>query len=221
MIPVHCRIPLALLLASVSAGTCGGAGAQEPPVATDAVREDLGNAIAGSLVVALSEQFGGRHVDMYIKALDTRPLKDGASMLTGTGVVSIEGRPGTVGFTFRLPWNPWLKQGGYPEVSVGGAIAGERHVPNDVVLVRQLEADVTSALAHHMRQANVSVRLDRIATVEGGNQFLRINAAGVAYFNRGGAGTALTILALYDRTRRAWMRLEYGLGEEAAMLVSR
>lgn len=184
--------------------------------------DDLRNAIAGPLVAALSEQFGGRAVDINFESLYTQPLHDGAAMVGGTGVVRIYGGPGeAMGFNFLLPWNPDLKQAGYPEVSVGGAIAGERAIPNDIALVRRLETDVTAALTRHARRAGVSVRLDRIATVEGGDQLLRIDAQGVAYFSRSEAGTALRILALYDRTRRSWMRLEYGLGQQALRFVSK
>lgn len=215
-------IPIAVLLAcSCLSGT---AAAQATSSRLDNAPVDhatVGNAIAGPLVVALSEHFGGRHVDMWLKDIDVAPLEDGASIISGTGAVQIEGRVGSVGFRFQLPWNQRLQRAGYPEVSVGGAVAGERDVPNDVALVSQLEADVTAALVHHLREPAVSVRLDRIATVEGGTQFLRINAVGVAYAGRSGAGTALTIQALYDRTRRDWMRLEYGLGTEAARFVSK
>jgi hypothetical protein len=158
---------------------------------------------------------------MNLDRLATLPLGDGASIVSGTGAVRVEGRSGrTSPFSFRLPWNPRLQQAGYPEVSIEGAHGGDRPVPNDAALVEQLEADVTVALAHHMRESAVTVRLDRVATVEGSSRFLRMQAGGVAYFSRSGTGTALTIMALYDRSRRTWQRLEYGLGEEASKFVS-
>ena len=201
---------------------CNPGGAWAQAVAAPAQEgEALRNAIAGPLVVALSEQFGGRDVDMYLDRLATMPLGDGASMVSGTGAVRIQGQAGRESsFSFRLPWNTHLQQAGYPEVSVAGTPAGDRPVPNDVALVQQLEADVTAALAHHARQSAVSVRLDRVATVEGGTRFLRMQAGGVAYFSDNGAGTALTISALYDRSRRTWKRLEYGLGDEASTFVA-
>jgi hypothetical protein len=219
------RTAIALLLA----GACATARAQAPPPPIAAIptapaaaaHTDLDQAIAGPLVVALSDQFGGRHVELRLKTLHAGAMPDGAGIVHGTGLVRVQGQPGEVGFGFRIPWNAQLRSAGYPEISLGGAVAGERQLPNDTGLVRQLEADITAALAHHMRQPTTSVRLDRIATVEAGPRLLRISAAGVAYADRGGPGMALTILALYDRTRRAWMRLEYGLGEEAAALVSR
>jgi hypothetical protein len=209
-----------VLLACACASGAAGAQVTATPVVRDG--DDLRNAIAGPLVAVLSEQFGGRAVDINFESLYTQPLHDGAAMVGGTGAVRVHGRPdGSVGFSFLLPWNPHLKQAGYPEVSVGGAIAGERAIPNDIALVRRLEADVTAAITRRARQSGVSVRLDRIATVEGGDQLLRIDAQGVAYFSRSEAGTPLRILALYDRTRRSWLRLEYGLGQQALRFVSR
>ena len=216
----RCHAPGRAALAVFLACACAAVRAQ--PASTTAAEptsDELARAIAGPLVVALSDQFGGRHVDMHLQALQPQLLHDGNGHIRGTGIVNVQGQPGDVGFSFRVPWNQQLQRAGFPEVSVGGAVAGERQVPNDIGLVRQLEADMAKALSRHMRQ-QASVRLDRIATAEASQQFLRINASGMAYFSRSGAGTILTILALYDRRRHAWMRLEYGLGEGAA-LVSR
>jgi hypothetical protein len=201
---------------------CGAACAQVAAAPPAGNGEALRDAIAGPLVAALSEQFGGRDVDMQLDRIATMPLGDGASMVSGNGIVQADGntaRPAA--FSFRLPWNSSLQQAGYPEVSVAGAVGGERNVPNDVILVRKLEADVTTALVHRLHQPATSVRLDRIATVEDGSRFLRISAQGMAYTGRSDGGTPLTILALYDRTRRAWSRLDYGLGEAASGWASR
>lgn len=201
---------------------CGAASAQMAASRPAAHGEALHDAIAGPLVAALKDQFGGRDVDMQLDRVATMPLGDGASMVSGNGIVQAQGKTARpAAFSFRLPWNPSLRQAGYPEVSVAGAVDGERNVPNDAILVRKLEADVTTALVHRLHQPAVSVRLDRIRTVEDGSRFLRISAQGRAYTGRSDGGTVLTILALYDRTRHAWSRLDYGLGEPASGWASR
>jgi hypothetical protein len=78
--------------------------------------------------------------------------------------------------------------------------------------VQVLQTDVTAALAREFRRPSASLRLDRIATVEAGRRFLRIDAIGVAYLDRQSPATPLTIQALIDRTSGAWLRLDYGVG---------
>ena len=175
--------------------------------------ETLSNAIAGPLVVALAEQFGGRRVDMRLTTAEVEPMETGVSAVRGTGQVQVGGRGEWIGFNYELGYDSRLRRAAFPDVSIGGAASGERDMPNDVALVEQLEAQVTAALAHDLRQPSAWLRLDRITTVEGGSRFLRINANGMAYFGREGSGVPLTIEALYDRTRSAWERFEYGLGD--------
>jgi hypothetical protein len=71
-----------------------------------------------------------------------------------------------------------------------------------------------AALAQEFRNPSAWLHLDRIATVEGGGELLRINAEGVAYLGRDGPGTPVTVEALYDRSSDSWPRLVYVVGDE-------
>jgi hypothetical protein len=205
---MHRCVSVSVLLLCLCA--CGAASAQ--------VQEDhdaLGNAIAGPLVGVLSHQFGGRAVDMRLETMEVQAIDKRARTVSGRGTVHIDGQDDPVGFHFQVRYDNRLRRASNPEVWIGGAAAGERDLPNDVALVQQLETDVTGALAHQFRRPAAWLRLDRIATVEGGRRFLRINAEGVAYFGGEGRGTSVTVEAIYDRSSDAWLKLEYGLGGEA------
>ena len=60
------------------------------------------------------------------------------------------------------------------------------------------------------------LQLDRIATLEAGARFLRIEAAGIADFGREGT-TAAHVDALYDRRDGSWLRVNYELGPAASV----
>ena len=109
MTPVHRNLPAAVLLACCCATGTAAPQAPSPrsaPGADAALDRVLSDAIAGPLVAALSEQFGGRAVDMRLQAVQVDPVDTGASAITGTGDVRIDERSGWVGFAFRMPYDP-------------------------------------------------------------------------------------------------------------------
>jgi hypothetical protein len=181
-------------------------------------RDTLNNAIAGPLITVISQQLGGRAVDMRldtvdIQDMDVQGMNIRDRMVSGTGSLRIGGNKDWVGFRFHLPYDARLGKAGYPEVTMGGVAAGERDVPNDAQLVQQLEARIVAALSKEFRQQSVWLQLERIATVEGGSHYLGINADGVAHL--GGDSTDMLIDAFYDRSSGEWLRLHYSLGEDA------
>ncbi len=181
-------------------------------------RDAINNAIAGPLILVISQQLGGRAVDMRLDAvdiqdMDVQDVNARDRVVSGTGSLRIGGSKDWVGFRFRVPYDARLGKAGYPEVSMGGVAAGERDVPNDAQLVQQLEARIVAALSKGFRQQSVWLQLDRIATVEGGSHYLGINADGVAHL--GGDSIDMMIDAFYDRSSGEWLRLHYSLGEDA------
>ena len=181
-------------------------------------RDTINNAIAGPLILVISQQLGGRAVDMRLDAVDVQDMdaqevnaRD--RVVSGTGSLRIDGNKDWVGFRFHVPYDAKFGKAGYPEVTLGGVAAGEHDVPNDAQLVQQLEARIVAALSKEFRQPSVWLQLDRIATVEGGSHYLGINADGIAHL--GGDSTDMMIDAFYDRSSGEWLRLHYSLGEEA------
>ena len=186
----------------------------DPPSAGVASHEAIDNAIAGPLLHAISEQLGGRAVDMQLDAVEVQPVDSRDRSVSGTGSLRIDGDDERMGFRFQVLYDSQLDSTSYPEVSMGGVAAGERDIPNDAQLVQQIQDKVVAAVSKEFRQqpASVWLQLDRISTVEGGSHYLGITAQGVAYLGVAGS-TRMKIEALYDRSSSQWLWLHYGLGD--------
>jgi hypothetical protein len=176
--------------------------------------ETLDGAVAGVLVAALTEQFGGRTVSIMLDALDVRASSIRDRLVSGTGRARIEGDEDWLGFRFSTLYDTTFNSAAYPDISLGGVASGERDVPNDTALVRELDDNVVARLGKEFASQKVRLQLDRIATVEAGKRYLRINASGIADFGPEGTSPA-RIEALYDRQGKAWLRVSYELGPGA------
>src|SRR5690606_5486737 len=116
-----------------------------------------------------------------------------------------------IGFRYSTVYDTLFGSAGYPQLTIGGVAAGERLVPNDAFLVRQLEDRITGELDRQFGSPSARLQFDDISTVEGGQGRLRIAAQGVADFGRSGI-TPVRIEALYDVVANAWRRVNYELG---------
>lgn len=197
--------------AAVPAAASRATGGSATPPSIDAVRDS----IAGPLIDAVSTRLGGRAVELRLGDVDIRAIDGDERAISGTGDAQIIGRPGWIGFRFRLRYDGRLRRLSAPDVSIDRVAAGERDLPNDPLLVRQLEALVTADLAQEYRKPSARLHLERVSTVEGEGRRLRIDAQATAYLDRYGPGMPLTILALYDRPGGAWLKLEYRPGPDA------
>ena len=119
-----------------------------------------------------------------------------------------------IGFRYSTIYDTTFQSAGYPQLTIGGVAAGERLVPNDALLVRQLEDRITVELDRQLGIPAARLQFDDISTVEGGQRLLRITAEGVADFGRSGI-TPVRIEALYDQVANAWRRVNYELGGAA------
>src|SRR5690606_28844712 len=98
----------------------------------------------------------------------------------------------------------------------GGVTSKERDLPNDPMLVRQLDERVVERLGQEFAEQTVRLQLDRIRTVQAGSHYLRIDASGIADFGPEGTSSA-RIEALYDRRDGAWLRVDYERGPGAGL----
>src|SRR3546814_8803313 len=101
--------------------------------------------------------------------------------------------------------------------SLGGVTGDERNMPNDPMLVRQLDERVVERLGQEFAEQTVRLQFDRITTVEAGSHYLRIDASGIADFGPEGTSSA-RIEELYDLREGAWLRVDYVLGPGAGLL---
>lgn len=173
-------------------------------------RETLDGVVAAALVGALSEQLGGRAVKIRLGQVDVRVSSLRDRIVSGQGELQIDGAPEWLGFRFSTLYDSLYESAGYPELSIGIAGPGGRAVPNDSGLIREAEERVIAQLAKEFGYQKVWLQLDRIATVESGQRYLRIDASGTADFGRDGAAPA-RIEGLYDREQKVWLRVAYVL----------
>lgn len=213
--------PCALAFASAPPGqsltrgaaTAAGQGQPRPPSA-DKVSDAINGAVAGVLVAALTEQFDGRPVSLQLDKIDVQPSSIRDRIVSGEGRVRIgDGSEDWIGFRFSTLYDTLMGSAAYPDITIGGVARDEREIPNDTVLVKQLDDQVAGRLGKEFSSQTVRLQLDRIRTVEAGTRYLRINATGLADFGRDGS-TPAQIEALYDRRDKAWLRVNYDLGPE-------
>lgn len=216
------RIPF-VIVASCVLGAAGTTLASQLPApaaagkaaaatqASDERRDRIDAAVAGVLVGALTEQFGGRAVSVRLDKVDVLPSSIRDRIVSGTGRVSIDGDRDAIGFRFNTLYDTVLGSAAYPDIVLGGVASGERLVPNDTVLVRQLDDTVARRLGEEFASQAVRLQLDSITTVEAGTRYLRINASGIADFGPDGT-TPAQIEGLYDLRDNTWLRVNYELG---------
>lgn len=173
-------------------------------------RETLDGVVAAALVGALSEQLGGRAVKIRLDRVEVQTTSLRDRLVSGQGALQIENAPDWIGFRFTTLYDALLESAGYPELSIGTVGPEGRAVPNDAGLVRELDDRVVGMLGEEFGTQQVRLQLDRIATMETGTRYLRIDASGIADFGLDGTAPA-RVEALYDRQDSTWLRVAYVL----------
>jgi hypothetical protein len=180
------------------------------PATPSGERDILHGIVAAALVGALSEQLGGRAVKVRLGQVDVRATSLRDRVVSGQGELQIDGAPEWLGFRFSTLYDSLYESAGYPELSIGTVGPEGRAVPNDSSLIREAEDRVVEQLSREFGYQKVWLQLDRIATMESGRRYLRIDASGTADFGRDGAAPA-RIEGLYDREQKVWLRVAYVL----------
>jgi len=178
-------------------------------------RETLDGVVAAALVGALSEQLGDRPVKIKLERVDVQTTSLRDRLVTGQGAMQIDNAEDWIGFRFSTLYDALLESAGYPELSIGTVGPEGRVVPNDATLVRELDDRVVDMLGKEFGTQQVRLQLDRIATMEAGTRYLRIDARGIADFGLDGV-SPVQVEGLYDRQERKWLRAAYTLGGEDA-----
>jgi hypothetical protein len=173
--------------------------------------EALDNAVAAVVVAALAEQLDTASIEVSIDSFDVAISSLRDRRVSGQGRLRLGEDAEWIGFRYSTLYDTLFNSAGYPQLTIGGVAAGERLVPNDAVLVRQLEDQIAGELDRQFGVPTARLQFDDISTVEGGQRLLRITAEGVADFGRSGM-TPVRIEALYDLVANAWRRVNYELG---------
>lgn len=180
------------------------------------VAHRLEDAVASVVVVALTEQFDGKPISVNIESYDVQVSGARERMVSGRGQVGIGNDGAPIAFSYRTLYDVLSANAGYPSITVGQVGAGvERSVPNDALLIGELDERVASTLSGELGGKRVWLQFDDIQTFESGDRYVRINATGIADFGPDGS-TPTRVEALYDRDGRTWLRVNYELGAAAA-----
>jgi|SRR5690554_3992647 len=177
---------------------------------------DVEAAVAAVLVPTLGGEFGDTMLELTLDAASVEVVGPRDHVVHGHGQLRLAGGAGAgdwLAFRYRTRYDPVFATAGYPEVSLGadGTGEGERYVPNDAGLLRELEARVGAELEGLPGAGRVFLQLDDIASLQSGSRFLRIEASGTADFGPGGR-TSAHIDALYDRVAGDWLSIAHALG---------
>ncbi|TWT23527.1 hypothetical protein FQY83_02480 [Luteimonas marina] len=176
--------------------------------------EALDNAVAAVVVAALVEQMNTPSIEVNIDAFDVAISSVRDRNVSGQGRMRVGDDADWIGFRYSTVYDTTFSSAGYPRITIGGVSAGEREVPNDATLVRQLEDRVATELDRQFGNRAARLQLDEITTVEGGKRLLRITARGIADLGLQGS-TPVRIEALYDQVAGGWQRVNYELGAGA------
>src|SRR3546814_15377626 len=108
------------------------------------------------------------------------------SAVSGEGRARIGGEDEWIGFRFSTLYDTAFNSAAYPEITLGGVTGDERNMPNDPMLVRQLEQPVVERLGQEFAAKTVRLQLERITTAAAGSHYLPTDSSGNADFSPGG-----------------------------------
>lgn len=206
--------PVSAQPAAVPARVSPASPAPAPRAAATSGDETLDNAVAAVVVAALAEQMNSASIEASIDSYEVAIASVRDRTVSGQGRMRLGGDEEWIGFRYSTVYDTTFSSAGYPRLTIGGVSAGEREVPNDAGLVRELEDRVALELDRQFTGRSARLQLDDISTVQGGGRLLRINAQGIADFGLDGS-TPVRIEALYDHVAGAWQRVNYELGVAA------
>lgn len=192
------------------------ASAADKPESRAEGEEALQNAVAAVVVAAMTEQFANRVISVKLDSaeIEIASLRD--RVVSGVGRLQIGFDEDWIGFRYRTLYDTFDGSAGYPQVTLGGHAAGERSIPNDSTLVRDLDLKVVDEMTKEFGGQPVRLQLDTVTTLAAGRRYLRIDAQGIADFGREG-GTPAHVDALYDRREKTWLRISYELGPSVGL----
>lgn len=179
--------------------------------------EVLQSAVASAVVGALSEQFGGRRIAVKLDSTETEIASIRDRIVSGEGRVQIGAGEEWIGFRYRTLYDTLESSAAFPQVTLGGGNSmNERVIPNDSKLVRQLDERTTAQLDREFVGQSVHLKIEKVTTHETGKRYLRFEGRGIANFGSEG-NTPAQVDALYDRSEKTWLRINYELGPAAAI----
>lgn len=173
----------------------------------------MDDAVAASLVGAITLQFPRHQVEVKLDKVDVAPLSLRDRAVSGEGRVRIGDDDAWIPLAFNALYDTQDTVVTQPQL-VFGSDAPASMLSRQSALMRGLSQQVNRAMAAEFGQQSVEMRIDHASTSPAGRRFLQVQAVGQARFGGEGIEQA-NIQALYDRTTGQWLRVDYELGNAA------
>ncbi|WP_460823670.1 hypothetical protein [Lysobacter olei] len=173
----------------------------------------MDDAVAASLVGAITLQFAKQKVEVRLKKLAVAPLSLRDRAVSGEAQVRIGDDDVWIPLAFNALYDTQDSVVTQPRL-VFGSEAPSSMLPQGSQLVRGLSQQVNQALASEFGQQPVEMRIDHASASPAGSRYLHVQAVGQALFEGEGTEHA-SVEALYDRRTGQWLRVNYDLGNVA------
>src|SRR3546814_8736339 len=98
------------------------------PAPATAASDTMNGAVAGVLIAALTEQFGGRSVSIMLDKVSAQQASIRDSAVSGEGRARIGGEDEWIGFRFSTLYATAFNSAAYPEITLGGVTGDERKI---------------------------------------------------------------------------------------------
>lgn len=170
----------------------------------------MDDAVAASLVGAITLQFPKHKVEVKLDKVDVAPLSLRDRAVSGEGRVRIGNDDTWIPLAFNALYDTLDTVVTQPQL-VFGSDAPSSMVPRQSALVRGLSEHANRVLAAEFGQQSVQMRIEQASTSPAGDRYLHVQAVGQAVFE-GEGGEPASVEALYDRTTGQWLRVHYDLG---------
>lgn len=170
----------------------------------------MDDAVAASLVGAITLQFPKHRVEVKLDKVDVAPLSLRDRAVSGEAHVRIGDDDAWIPLAFNALYDTQDTVVTQPQL-VLGSDAPSSLLPQGSAMVRGLSQQLKRALTSEFGQQPVEMCIDQASASPAGSRYLHVQAVGQARFEGEGAERA-NIEALYDRTTGEWLRVSYDLG---------
>src|SRR3546814_13331265 len=120
----------------------------------------MNGAVAGVLIAALTEQFGGRSVSIMLDKVSAQQASIRDSAVSGEGRARIGGEDEWIGFRFSTLYDTAFNSAAYPEITLGGVTGDERNLPTAPMLFRQTTTSRVHGRGRNLPNRNYGPRTE-------------------------------------------------------------
>lgn len=169
----------------------------------------MDDAVAASLVGAITLQFPRHKVEVRLDQVDVAPLSLRDRAISGEAHVRIGNDEAWIPLAFNALYDTQDAVVTQPHLVLGND-APSRLLPQGSAMVLGLSQQLNRALASEFGQQPVEMRIDHASASPAGGRYLHVQAVGEARFDGEGAERA-NVEALYDPSTDQWLRVSYDL----------